>query len=52
VEQGTTERPLPDPESRNRAGVFVEVPYRTAALGKLESFKVDQEQQAFDGVSI
>jgi len=50
AERGTTERPLPDPESRNRAGVFIEVPYRTEALGKLESFEADREEQAFASI--
>lgn len=50
AERGTPERPLADPESRNRAGVFIEVPYRTAVLGKLEPFETDREEPAFASI--
>jgi len=50
AERGTPETPLPDPETGDRPGVVIEVPYRTQALGKLEPFGPDREEQAFASI--
>ena len=44
-------KPFLDPSSRNRRGVNIIVPYRTAPIGILESFNPDKEDQALSTLS-
>lgn len=50
AEKGTPKRPLDDPDSKGKAGVFIEVPYREAALGKLEPFGSEKLEHVFQEV--
>ncbi|HEX6040550.1 DUF3883 domain-containing protein [Longimicrobium sp.] len=42
---------LPDPSSRGRPGVLIEVPYRTARDGLLQPFGADEERAAMDALA-
>jgi hypothetical protein len=42
---------LPDPASRNRKGVTIFVPYRTAPFQTLEPFSPERERAALDGIA-
>jgi hypothetical protein len=42
---------LPDPASRNRKGVTIFVPYRTARFQTLEPFSPERERAALDGIA-
>ena len=49
---GTLSLPLPEPSSKRRPGIQIQVPYRTSKKGSLEPFDVLKEQQALDSFSI
>jgi Domain of unknown function (DUF3883) len=49
--RGTLPQPLPDPNSRRRRGVRVEVPYRTARRDILQRFGPDQEELALTSLA-
>lgn len=48
---GTLPSPLPEPSSKKRPGIHIQVPYRTSNKGSLEPFDVSKEQQALDSFS-
>ena len=46
--EGTPPKPLPEPDSKRKPGVEIQVPYRTAADGNLVPFGLEEEKSAFD----
>ena len=46
--EGTPPKPLPEPDSKRKPGVEIQVPYRTVADGNLVPFGLEEEKSAFD----
>ena len=46
-QSGTLPKPLPEPNSKRKRGVEIEVPYRTVAEGNLVPFGLEEEKIAF-----
>ena len=46
--RGTLPRPRPEPDSKRKPGVEIQVPYRTAADGNLMPFGLEEEKVAVD----
>ncbi len=47
-QRGTLPKPQPEPDSKRKPGVDIQVPYRTVAEGNLVPFGLEQEKAAFD----
>ena len=47
-QRGTSLKPQPEPNSKRKRGVEIQVPYRTVAEGNLVPFGLEQEKIAFD----
>ena len=46
--RGTLPKPRPEPDSKRKPGVEIQVPYRTASDGNLVPFGLEEEKTAFD----
>ena len=47
-QRGTSPKPQPEPDSKRKHGVEIQVPYRTVADGNLVPFGLEEEKSAFD----